>query len=164
MHLPAQIVVTEAVDVPDDFDAIKDTKSKMYRYSIYTAKTRPVMQVNHCWHRPGKLDVEAMNQAAQKFIGEKDFKSFATACDKRSTSVRTIFNCQVTQEDKWIYIDVQASGFLYNMVRNIVGTLVEIGRGRWQPEKIDEIIEAKSRNAAGPIAPAPGLCLMWIKY
>jgi tRNA pseudouridine38-40 synthase len=163
-YLPAQIVVTEALDVPDDFDAIKSTKSKMYRYSIYTAKTRPVMQVSHCWHRPGKLDIEAMNQAAQKFIGEKDFKSFATACDKRSTSVRTIFNCQVTQEDQWIYIDVQASGFLYNMVRNIVGTLVEIGRGRWQPEKIDEIIEAKSRNTAGPIAPAQGLCLMWIKY
>jgi tRNA pseudouridine38-40 synthase len=163
-YLPRQIVVTEAVDVPDKFDAISDTKSKMYRYSIYTGKTRPVMQINHCWHRPGKLDVEAMNTAGQKFIGEKDFKSFATACDKRSSSVRTIFNCQVSQQGQWIYIDVEADGFLYNMVRNIVGTLIEIGRGRWQPDKIDEIIEAKSRNAAGPIAPANGLCLMWIKY
>lgn len=163
-YLPRQIVVTEAVDVPDKFDAISDTKSKMYRYSIYTGKSRPVMQVNHCWHRPGKLDVETMNQAAHKFIGEKDFKSFATAADKRSSSVRTIYNCQVSQEDKWIYIDVEANGFLYNMVRNIVGTLVEIGRGRWQPDKIDEIIEAKKRTAAGPIAPANGLCLMWIKY
>jgi len=163
-YLPAQIVVTEAVDVPDDFDAIKATKSKMYRYSIYTGKTRPVMQVNHCWHRPGKLDTDAMQTAAKKLVGEKDFKSFATACDKRSSSVRTIFHCDVTREDQWIYIDVEANGFLYNMVRNIVGTLVEIGRGRWQPDKIDEIIEAKSRNAAGPIAPAPGLCLMWIKY
>ncbi|MBU1261268.1 MAG: tRNA pseudouridine(38-40) synthase TruA [Planctomycetes bacterium] len=174
MYLPAQIVVTEAVDVPDEFDAIKYTKSKMYRYSIYTGKTRPVMQVHHCWHRPGKLDVEAMNQAGQKFVGEKNFKSFATACDKRLSSVRTIFLCDVTQEDQpvatrlhrgeWIYIDVEANGFLYNMVRNIVGTLVEIGRGRWQPEKIDEILEAQKRTAAGPIAPANGLCLMWIKY
>jgi len=104
-----------------------------------------------------------MNIAAHKFIGEKDFKSFATACDKRSSSVRAIFGCDVTQKDLWIYIDVEADGFLYNMVRNIVGTLIEIGRGRWQPDKIDEIIEAKSRNAAGPIAPALGLCLMWIK-
>jgi tRNA pseudouridine38-40 synthase len=178
-YLPPEIVVTEAVDVPDEFDAISDTKSKMYRYSIYTGKTRPVMHINQCWHRPfggapfdgaqgkqgrpGKLDVEAMKQAAQKFIGEKDFKSFATACDKRSSSVRTIFRCDVTQEDRWIYIDVEADGFLYNMVRNIVGTLVEIGRGRWMPEKIEEILEARSRNAAGPIAPAQGLCLMWIE-
>ncbi|MFA5292676.1 MAG: tRNA pseudouridine(38-40) synthase TruA [Phycisphaerae bacterium] len=164
MYLPKQIVVTEAVDVPDDFDAIKYTKSKLYRYSIYTGRSRPVMQINHCWHRPGSLNVEAMNTAAHKFVGEKDFKSFATACDKRSSSVRTILQCEVTQNQQWIYIDVEADGFLYNMVRNIVGTLVEIGRGRWQPEKIDEIIEAKKRTAAGPIAPANGLCLMWIKY
>jgi tRNA pseudouridine38-40 synthase len=163
-YLPKEIVVTEAVDVPDDFDAIKATKSKLYRYSIYTGKTRPVLQINQCWHRPGKLDVEAMQEAAKKFIGEKDFKSFATAADKRSSSVRTIYNCNVSQEDLWIYIDVEANGFLYNMVRNIVGTLVEIGRGRWQPDIIEKILEAKSRTAAGPIAPANGLCLMWIKY
>ncbi|MCX5632093.1 MAG: tRNA pseudouridine(38-40) synthase TruA [Phycisphaerae bacterium] len=163
-YLPPEIVVIEAADVPDDFDAIKGAKNKLYRYSIYTGRTRPVMQISHCWHRPGKLDIAPMQEAAKKFIGEKDFKSFATACDKRSSSVRTIFRCDVTQNGEWIYIEVEANGFLYNMVRNIVGTLVEIGRGHWQPDKIDEIIEAKSRNAAGPIAPAPGLCLMWIKY
>jgi tRNA pseudouridine38-40 synthase len=163
-YLPSEIVVTEAVDVPDDFDAISDTKSKMYRYSIFTGKSRPVMQVKHCWHRPGKLDVDAMQTAAKKLNGKKDFKSFATACDKRSSSVRTILNCDVAKDGLWIYIDVEADGFLYNMVRNIVGTLVETGRGRWQVEKIDEIIAAKKRTAAGPIAPAAGLCLMWIKY
>jgi tRNA pseudouridine38-40 synthase len=163
-YLPKEIVVTEAVDVPDDFSAISDTKSKLYRYTIYTGKTRPVLKINHCWHRPGKLDVPAMQTAAQKFVGEKDFKSFATAADKRSSSVRTIYQCSVTQEKDWIYIDVEANGFLYNMVRNIVGTLVEIGRGRWKPECIDKILEAKKRTAAGPIAPAQGLCLMWIKY
>jgi tRNA pseudouridine38-40 synthase len=163
-YLPRQIVVTEAVDVPDKFDAISDTKSKMYRYSIYTGKTRPVMQINHCWHRPGKLDVAPMQEAARKLVGEKNFKSFATACDKRSSSVRTIFCCDVIQDGQWIYVDVEADGFLYNMVRNIVGTLVEIGRAHWQPDKIEKILEAKSRNAAGPIAPAQGLCLMWIKY
>jgi tRNA pseudouridine38-40 synthase len=163
-YLPPEIVITEAVDVPDDFDAISDTKSKMYRYSIFTGKSRPVMQINHCWHRPGSLDIESMRKAAKKLNGKKDFKSFATACDKRSSSIRTILNCDVTKDGLWIYIDVEAEGFLYNMVRNIVGTLVEIGRGRWTVEKIDEIIAAKKRTAAGPIAPAGGLCLMWIKY
>jgi len=163
-YLPSEIAVTEAVDVSDDFDAIKDAKSKLYRYSIFTGKNRPVMQISHCRHRPGKLDVEAMQTAAQKLIGTKDFKSFATACDKRSSSVRTIFRCDCTQQDQWIYIEVEADGFLYNMVRNIVGTLVEIGRGHWQADVIEKILEAKTRTAAGPIAPAQGLCLMWIKY
>lgn len=164
IHLPKEIVVTEAVDVSDSFSAISDTKSKLYRYSIYTGKTRPVLKVNHCWHRPGKLDVAPMQEAAKKFVGTQDFKSFATTADKRSSSVRTIYQCEVTQENDWIYIDVEANGFLYNMVRNIVGTLVEIGRGRWQPDCIEKILEAKNRTAAGPIAPAQGLCLMWIKY
>ncbi|MGA2915631.1 MAG: tRNA pseudouridine(38-40) synthase TruA [Sedimentisphaerales bacterium] len=163
-YLPPEIVVIEAADMPDDFEAIKDAKNKLYRYSIYTGKTRPVMQINHCWHRPGKLDAEPMREAAEKLIGTKDFKSFATACDKRSSSVRTIYRCDVSQSGEWIYIEVEANGFLYNMVRNIVGTLVEIGRGRWPAEKIEEILNAKNRTAAGPIAPAEGLCLMWIKY
>ena len=163
-YLPPQIAVTEAVDVPEDFDAIKQVKSKLYRYSIHTGKNRPVMQISHCWHRPGKLNAEAMHKAAQKLIGEKDFKSFATACDKRSSSVRTIFRCDVTKDGQWIYLEVEADGFLYNMVRNIVGTLVEIGRGRWKAQRIEEILEAKNRTAAGPIATAAGLCLIWIKY
>ena len=163
-HLPPEIVVTEAVEVPSKFDAISDTKSKMYRYSIFTGKSRPVMQVKHCWHRPGKLDIEAMDAAIKKLVGKNDFKSFATACDKRTSSVRTILDSSVKQDGLWIYIDVEADGFLYNMVRNIVGTLVEIGRGRWQVEMMDEILAAKKRTAAGPIAPASGLCLMWIRY
>ena len=163
-YLPPEVAVIDAVDVADEFDAIKGVKSKSYRYSIFTGKTRPVMQISHCWHRPGKLDVEVMNEAAKKLVGKKDFKSFATACDKRSSSVRAIFRCDCTQDDQWIYIEVEADGFLYNMVRNIVGTLVEIGRSHWQPDKIEKILEAKNRTAAGPIAPAAGLCLMWIKY
>jgi len=105
-----------------------------------------------------------MNRAAQLLVGTKDFKSFATAKDKRDNSVRTIFRCEVTAEGKWIYVDVEGDGFLYNMVRNIVGTLVDIGGGRWQPEKMIEILEAKNRTAAGRLAPAQGLCLMWIQY
>ncbi len=163
-RLPRDIVVTSAEEVPWGFDLMSGVKSKLYRYTIYTGRHRPVLRLNQCWHIPKKLEVEAMNQAAQLLVGTKDFKSFASAADRREDSVRTIFRCNVTAEDKWMYVDVEGDGFLYNMVRNIVGTLVEVGRGRWKPEKINEILEAKDRTAAGPLAPAQGLCLMWIKY
>jgi tRNA pseudouridine38-40 synthase len=163
-RLPDNIVITAAEEVPVKFDLFGDVKSKLYRYTIYTGRHRPVLRLNQCWHISKKLDVPAMGEAAKLLIGKKDFKSFATAADKRESSVRTIFRCEVTAEDKWIYVDVEGDGFLYNMVRNIVGTLVEIGTGRWKPEKINEILEAKDRAAAGRIAPPQGLCLMWIKY
>jgi tRNA pseudouridine38-40 synthase len=162
--LPDDIAVMEAVEVPDSFDPISDTKSKIYRYSIYTGSIRPVMQIRYCWHRPGKLDVEAMQAAAKTLLGKHDFKSFASAADTRESSVRTIITCQVAGQGEWITFDVQADGFLYNMVRNIVGTLVEVGRGRWTTQDIEKILAAKDRCEAGPIAPACGLCLMRIFY
>ncbi len=203
--LPADIAVTEAVEVAEGFDLMGAVKSKLYRYTIFTGRVRPVLQIRHCWHLPAKLDITAMAEAAKLLVGKKDFKSFAAAADKREETVRTIFRCDVvpscvmrpfgfaqdrdaycekekmdscfrrnnntqyairnTQyENDWIYVDVEGDGFLYNMVRNIVGTLVEVGVGRWRPEKINEILEAKDRTAAGRLAPAAGLCLMWIKY
>jgi tRNA pseudouridine38-40 synthase len=163
-RLPQDIVVTEATEVGRDFDASGSAKSKLYRYTIFTGKKRNVLKTRNCWHRPAPLDIAAMDAAAKMLIGEKDFKSFASAADRRESSIRTVMQCQVAQQDNWVYIDIEAERFLYNMVRNIVGTLVEIGRGKWKPEKITEILEAKNRTAAGPIAPAAGLCLMWIKY
>ena len=162
--LPSDIAVAEAIEVPQDFDLTRAAKSKLYRYTIFTGQLRPVLQIRHCWHLPTKLDITAMARAAAMLVGKKDFKSFAAAADKRQTSVRTIFRCDVKQNDDWIYIEVEGDSFLYNMVRNIVGTLVEVGSGRLIPEKINEILEAKDRTAAGPIAPAGGLCLMHIKY
>jgi tRNA pseudouridine38-40 synthase len=179
-RLPADIAVTEAVDVPMGFNVIGDAISKLYRYTIFTGRARPVL-VHQCWHLPEKLDIPLMNQAAQLLLGKKDFKSFAAADDHRTDSVRTILRCDVYAPDRppspqdtsienrassndWIFIDVEGDKFLYNMVRNIVGTLVEVGVGRMKPEKIIEIIDAKDRRAAGPIAPPEGLCLMWIKY
>ncbi len=162
--LPRDIAISSAEDVGDDFDAISDTKNKLYRYMIYTARVRPVMDIRYCWHWGEDLDADAMAAAGKVLLGEKDFKSFASASDARQSSVRTITQCSVMKEENWVYIDVAASGFLYNMVRNIVGTLVEVGRGRWRAEKIIEILEARDRAAAGPIAPAAGLCLMRIDY
>lgn len=163
-RLPPDITIVEAVEVPLDFDVIKNVKSKLYRYTIFTGEVRPVLQIRHCWHIPEKLDTAAMAKAAAFLVGKKDFKSFAAAADKRESSIRTIFRCDVISDGDGIYIDVEGDGFLYNMVRNIVGTLVEAGVGRIQPEKMTEILDAKDRTTAGPIAPAEGLCLMWIKY
>ena len=163
-RLPPDITVTEAVEVPQGFDVISAVKSKLYRYTIFTGTVRPVLQIRHCWHLPEKLKIAAMDQAAKMLIGKKDFKSFAAAADNRETSVRTIFRCDVTSDGNWVYVDAEGDGFLYNMVRNIVGTLVEVGRGKLNPGVIKEILEAKDRTAAGPIAPPQGLCLMWIKY
>jgi len=192
-RLPPDMTIVEAVEVPRGFDVIGTVKRKWYRYTIFTGPIRPVLQIRHCWHVSGKLDTAAMSAAARMLVGEKDFKSFASAADKRENSVRTIFRCDATSsrvvrsascekpvadvldntqyairntryEGCWVYVDVQGNSFLYNMVRNIVGTLVEVGTGRWKPEKINDILEAKDRTAAGPIAPAAGLCLMRIEY
>jgi tRNA pseudouridine38-40 synthase len=173
-RLPDDITITEAVEVPMGFDVIGDVKSKLYRYTIHSGKTRPALQTKHCWHLAAKLDIDAMNQAAQLLVGTKDFKSFASADDKRGDSIRTIYRCDVyssqpapqntSHEPDWVFVDVEGNAFLYNMVRNIVGTLVEVGVGRMLPEKVTEILDAKDRKAAGPVAPAFGLCLMWVKY
>lgn len=161
--LPNDIVIAGLQEVSKEFDAITDTVEKKYTYSICIESIRPVL-FRHCWHRPGQLDVKKMTSASKLLIGKHDFKSFASAADQRLSSTRTITECDVNSSPTWIYITVQADGFLYNMVRNIVGTLVEIGRGRWEVEYIEDILEAKDRNAAGPIAPAGGLCLMQIFY
>ena len=192
--LPGDIAVLEAVEEAWGFDLMSSVTSKLYRYTIFTGRARPVLHIRHCWHLPAKLDVKAMSAAAKILVGKKDFKSFASAADKRISSVRTIFRCDVTSscvvrdapceqvrqgstphatqtqyairntQYGWIYVDVEGDGFLYNMVRNIVGTLVDVGVGRWEPDKISEILEAKNRTAAGRLAPPQGLCLMWIRY
>jgi len=167
-RLPEDIAVVKAEEVPIGFDVIGGAKRKLYRYTIFSGPVRPVLRIRHCWHIPAHLDVEAMAAAGRLLEGRKDFKSFASASDKRTDTVRTLFRCHVlsetAQDGRWVYVEVEGDGFLYNMVRNIVGTLVEVGLGRWRPEKMIEILEARDRRAAGPLAPASGLCLMWIAY
>ena len=167
-RLPDDMAVTEAVEVPMGFDVIGGVTRKLYRYTIYAGPVRPVLYIRHCWHVSSQLNVSAMTEAAGLLVGKKDFKSFAAAADHREDTVRTIFRCAVTDQDdapgRWVYIDVEGDGFLYNMVRNIVGTLADVGAGRCKPEKMNEILDARDRTAAGPLAPAAGLCLMWVNY
>lgn len=167
-RLPETMAIVSAEDVHMGFDVIGDVTNKLYRYTIFCGPVRPVLHMRHCWHIPSELATGPMNQAAKLLIGCRDFKSFAAAADHREDSVRTLFRCEVTESPadggRWIYVDAEGDGFLYNMVRNIVGTLVEVGLGRWPPEKILGILDARDRRAAGPIAPPNGLCLMWIRY
>jgi tRNA pseudouridine38-40 synthase len=163
-RLPEDIAILDAIEVSAEFDPARDAVRKMYRYSIYTGPVRPALQIRYCWHVERKLNAEAMASAGGRLVGKKDFKSFASAADTRESSVRTVYRCDVRADGDWVYIETEADGFLYNMVRNIVGTLVEIGRGRWPAEKIDEILEARDRRSAGQMAPPQGLCLVRIEY
>ena len=162
--LPSDICIVDLEDAPPGFDPIGGPKDKQYQYKIYAGKDKPIFQQNLCWHYPYVLDADKMNAAAQKLVGTMDFKSFACARDYRTDSIRTIFKCEVVRAGDWITIDVQGNRFMYNMVRNIVGTLVDIGRGFWEPEQIDQIIQARDRRAAGMLAPAGGLYLVKINF
>lgn len=163
-RLPEDIVIVDAQDAFDDFDVTGDVKNKLYRYTIFDGKVRPVLEIKHCWFYPHRLDEARMREAAKLLIGKKDFTSFASAADQRESKVRTIFRSDVRREGEHVYYEVEGDGFLYNMVRNIVGTLVEVGAGKIEPEKINEILHARDRRTAGPIAPASGLCLVWLEY
>jgi tRNA pseudouridine38-40 synthase len=162
--LPRDIAIASAVEADKSFNAIGSTKNKHYRYTLCMSKIPPVLKITQCWHYGYDLDAGQMDAAAKLFIGEKDFKSFASASDERKSSVRTVTRCEVSACGDEIYLDIEGNGFLYNMVRNIMGTLVEVGRTRWTPEKITEILKAKDRREAAKLAPAAGLCLMRIDY
>ena len=163
-YLPDSIAIMAVEVGPRKFDPINDARSKHYRYTINTADVRPVHSVNYCWHYPYMLDAEKMREAGQLMVGTFDFKSFASAKDHRKSSIRTLTRVDITHDGDLIYIDVEGNRFMYNMVRNIAGTLVDIGRGRWEPQHISAILEARNRCEAGQLAPPQGLCLIKVYY
>lgn len=163
-RLPNDIVILSAVEAPDKFHASRSAVGKTYRYRIHVGPTRPVTlhgQVYHYW-RP--LDASRMAAGAVRLTGTHDFRGLATSSEQRENTVRTIFSCQVEAAGDEVIVTVQGNGFLYNMVRNIVGTLIEIGRGRWEPGQIDLILSTRDRANAGPTAPPDGLSLMCVHY
>jgi len=163
-RLPADIAVRSACEAPEGFQASRSAVGKTYRYRIYTAPVRPVelaAQVLHYW-RP--LDVELMRAGARRLVGTHDFAGFATSADKRENTVRTICRCEVARTGLEIQVTVRGNGFLYNMVRNIVGTLMDVGRGRWGPRQIDAILLARDRRLGGPCVLPDGLTLVCVHY
>lgn len=165
-RLPEDVDVLDARIVPDRFNSIGHASSKQYRYRIHNSTRRPLdkrFSVYHCWHT---LDVARMNDAATRLIGTHDFAGFAAASHGRQTTVRTIFHCHVERDERTseVHVIVQGSGFLYNMVRIIAGTMIEVGRGAMPPSQIERTLAECDRRLAGPTLPPQGLCLEWIKY
>ncbi len=167
-RFPSDMAVVHAVEVESAFDASRGAVRKLYRYRIHNAADRPVTAdptaVRSVWHVWYPLALDRLRAAAARLVGRHDFSGFATAGSPRQTTVRTIEHFSVRRRGLEVRLDVIGDGFLYNQVRNMVGTLVEIGRGHWPVERIDEILATCDRRRAGPTAPPQGLCLQWIDY
>ena len=167
-ELPHDMAVLEAADAPPGFHAIRDAVRKRYRYVIHDGPVSDVFRRQYEWHYRQRLDADAMHRASQGLLGTHDFRSFESAWPQRTSSVRTLFDISVrrgfSQDDDLLATEVEADGFLYNMVRAIVGTLVEVGRGNRPEGWPAEVLAAQDRRLAGMTAPAHGLFLLRVEY
>ena len=217
VRLPNDLVVREVTEVPARFHATYSAKSKRYRYLIHNSRVDDVMLRRHCWRVQWPLDVDAMQEAANRLLGTHDFRSFETNWPNKATSVRTVMDLKVVRTEpgpffqgrsmlsretgderrepaenaghppsamglqpahnqeprtknffapqpEFIAIEIEADGFLYNMVRTITGTLVNVGRGTWTPDDVERILKAQNRMQAGDTCPACGLYLVEVHY
>ncbi|SFA93532.1 tRNA pseudouridine38-40 synthase [Acetitomaculum ruminis DSM 5522] len=162
--LPEDIVIRESKEVSEDFHPRKNKSFKLYRYRILNDTFNIPMYRNYSYHFYRKLDIENMKKAAGYLIGSHDFTSFCAVNTPVVDKVRNILEIDIKKENNFIDIYVKGEGFLYNMVRIIAGTLIEVGCGHYDALKVKNILEACDRNEAGPTAPARGLTLMEIKY
>jgi tRNA pseudouridine38-40 synthase len=163
-HLPADVAVRDVAEESQAFDANKDARLKFYRYVIIDSGLRNPFVYRYATASRHPLDASAMARASRCLLGRHDFHSFETEWPNRMTSIRTVTHLSVNRAGEYIWIDVEADGFLYNMVRAIAGTLMNVGRGYWLEEKVEEILNAEDRREAGPTAPPQGLFLMRVKY
>jgi len=162
--LPDDIVVRQVEEVPDLFHARFSAEGKTYRYVILNRPFPSVFERNRCRHITRPLDVGAMERAARFLIGRYDFSAFrASDCCARHP-IREIRDLKIVRTGEWIRLFLSADAFLKHMVRNIVGTLIEVGRGKTAPEQVKEILEGRDRTKAGPTAPAMGLFLQSVAY
>ncbi|HHU73851.1 MAG TPA: tRNA pseudouridine(38-40) synthase TruA [Clostridiales bacterium] len=162
--LPEDIRVQNSIEVPSDFHPRKVACRKTYEYRILNSRIAIPTERLYANFIYYDMDIEKMQEAANDLIGEHDFKSFCSVKTQVLDTVRTIYKLEVHKNGDIITIRVNGNGFLYNMVRIIVGTLLEVGRGSIQPEMVKEILEKKDRKFAGPTAPANGLILVNIEY
>jgi tRNA pseudouridine38-40 synthase len=168
--LPASLRVLEVTEAPPEFHARHSARAKSYRYRVYREAICPPFLVRYVWHYPYPLDEAAMAQAAALVAGEHDFTSFAAVDPERgredepASNVRCIFSSLWERSDDELTYTVRGSGFLHHMVRNLVGTFILVGKGTLQAGDVTRILEARSRSAAGPTAPASGLYLVNVEY
>lgn len=162
--LPRDIIIQESKKVSPYFHP-RDCKSvKTYEYHIFNNKFPIPTRRLYCYFVHYKLDIDDMKKGAQQLVGTHDFKSFCLKKTKTQSTVRTIYSIEIEKNNDLITVTVKGNGFLYNMVRCIVGTLINVARGDYPPEKVKEILEKKDRQFAGPNAPAHGLVLKDTRY
>jgi tRNA pseudouridine38-40 synthase len=164
-YLPKDIAVKAAHKVKDSFNVRRNAVSREYKYYILNSSARSPLREGFCYLVPGHLDVDAMNGAAQTLVGEHDFASFVNnkeAAEK--VTVRRVLRAGVSREDDMVVFDIEANAFLMHQVRNTVGTLLKVGRGKMSAGEFCEILEAKKPGLAWPTAPALGLFLMKVNY
>lgn len=163
--LPPDILVLKVEEVELDFHARKHCKSKVYEYRILNRNLRSVFLREHAWHIPQPLDLDEMRKATQRLIGEHDFSSFRSVGTPTRTAIRKILRAEWKRSRAGVLtLEIEATGFLKQMVRAMVGTLVEVGRKKVTSEDVGHILESRDRTAAGPTAPAHGLFLKEVKY
>ena len=162
--LPEDVVVRSAEEAPQSFDANRDAKRKLYRYAIHDGIVPDVFRGATVVVRASGWTRRRWRERRRCLVGRHDFHSFETEWPNRMSSVRTITHLSVTRTGDVIWLDVEADGFLYNMVRAIAGTLMNVGRGYWPESEVGEILRAEDRRRAGPTAPAQGLFLMHVTY
>jgi len=162
--LPKDIVILYSEQVDEGFHARYSSTGKKYCYSILNRLQPPAINRNYVYHHKGNLDIEKMQQASKYFIGTHDFAAFKNTGSSVKTSVRTITQSEVVKCGDIVKYYVAGDGFLYNMVRIMVGTLLEVGNGKVKPEDIAKILSSKDRGNAGKSAPALGLCLEEVYY
>lgn len=163
-RLPEDIRVQKSEEVPGDWHPRHCASRKTYEYRIYRGEISQPIRRLYTYHTYRSLDVDAMRQAAGYLVGKHDFKSFCQVGSQAETTVREIYSLELLEEGPELVIRVTGAGFLYNMVRIIAGTLMEVGVGRIKPREIPDILEKKDRSAAGPTAPAQGLTLVRYEF
>jgi tRNA pseudouridine38-40 synthase len=164
-HLrPHPIVVLEAAEAAPDFHARFSAQARHYRYLIVNRPVPLALERGHAWFVPGRLDAEVMHEAASRLVGQHDFSSFRSALCQAKSPIKTLDAISVSRRGAQVEIGVRARSFLHHQVRNMVGTLKLIGQRRWPVEQIEAVLEARTRAAAGPTAPACGLYLVRVDY
>jgi tRNA pseudouridine38-40 synthase len=163
-HLPEDIAVVSVEEVTPRFHARYLARRKRYAYRICTTPYPEVFRRRYTLHHPGHLDPEVMRAAAGLLIGEHDFRSFTSLKSKEKSTVRILRALNIEDQERGMVLFYEGDGFLYNMIRIITGTLLEVGHGRLKPQEVGRILEASDRSTAGPMAPALGLCLLEVLY
>ncbi len=167
-NVPRDIVIEQIAEAPPGFHAIRDAVHKCYEYQIVAGRLRDVMASRTAWHVGDMLNISTMQQAAKCLVGKHDFASFQATGSIRLSTIREIrrltVECRERDERQYVSIEISADGFLYNMVRIIAGSLVQLGRGTRSVEWMAESLAARDRSTSGPTAPALGLCMVSVCY